>query len=89
MADFAVVLIRADTELRATVAEKRSKEDGSLLRELSARRTAFSAESSEIVVSPTELADFDRCPRQYFFRHLQELLDRHQCFGAHGSYSIP
>ncbi len=33
---------------------------------------------SEVVTSPTALADFVRCPRQYWYRHVLELAERGQ-----------
>jgi ATP-dependent helicase/nuclease subunit A len=41
-----------------------------LLAEIARRRLAFAPPSrNELVMSPTALADFDRCPRQYQLRH--------------------
>ena len=40
-----------------------------------------SAPNQELIASPTALVDFDRCPRQYFFRH-QADLPEHDGFAA-------
>jgi hypothetical protein len=49
------------------------------------RRMSFEPPCSrELVISPTALADFDRCPRQFHFRH-QLKLPEHQSGGATAS----
>jgi ATP-dependent helicase/nuclease subunit A len=40
------------------------------LGDLAHRRLSFTAAAiGDLIISPTALADFDRCPRQYWFRH--------------------
>jgi ATP-dependent helicase/nuclease subunit A len=57
---------------------------------LAQRRLSFeSPQSEELVISPTALADFDRCPRQFHFRHGLRLPedDRGGINGASGDAS--
>src|SRR5207245_4539506 len=55
------------------------------LGELARARLGFATEAAgELVISPTALADFDRCPRQFHFRHGLGLAEG-RVFGAHPS----
>jgi ATP-dependent exoDNAse (exonuclease V) beta subunit len=51
--------------------EKTAHNDGGIaLAEIARRRLAYTPPAStELVISPTALADFERCPRQYWYRH--------------------
>ena len=74
----AMILLRlpepasAPAESPATITSNPS--DGLELAALAERRLRFEAPSlREMVISPTALADFERCPRQYHFRHALKL----------------
>ncbi len=56
------------TPVRISSDEARNPEQSQL--ELVKRRlTDLIEETGRLTITPTELADFDRCPRQYWFRH--------------------
>jgi ATP-dependent helicase/nuclease subunit A len=55
---------------------RRGSPDPEELAVLADRRLSFEpAHSEELVISPTALADFERCPRQFHFRHRLKLPD--------------
>ncbi|HKV53217.1 MAG TPA: UvrD-helicase domain-containing protein [Candidatus Binataceae bacterium] len=66
-----VVLFRPEVaETRPPAVEGALPVDVIQFAELASRRRAFEpAYTRELVISPSALADFDRCPRQYRFRH--------------------
>jgi ATP-dependent exoDNAse (exonuclease V) beta subunit len=54
----------------ASVGKTAQNDGGRALAELARRRLAYTPPASaELVISPTALADFERCPRQYWYRH--------------------
>lgn len=58
------------------------------LKALASARLAFRPPPElELIASPTELADFERCPRQYQLRHRLGLPEG-QLFGANGDHAI-
>ncbi|MGH7840652.1 MAG: UvrD-helicase domain-containing protein [Candidatus Binataceae bacterium] len=79
--DASIVIRSADlTALEAAPAEleiaapveglaKRGEPTAKLAAKMRQRLAPRPAESAALIVSPTALADFDRCPRQYWLRH--------------------
>ncbi|MGH7949285.1 MAG: PD-(D/E)XK nuclease family protein [Candidatus Binataceae bacterium] len=82
--------LRRIAAVEFTTAPVRTAHNGSTfdsrIAELAARRISFEPQpDTELMTSPTALADFDRCPRQYMFRRVLMLPDDEKPSAASGA----